>query len=287
MNPSMNSNHSVAAGVSALNGGAKRALAQKEAKARKVQVAKVRRSIVFLAAIIMPLCLMFLLIVDYMYRPSAFAIESIQQEGEFKRVDATEVANVARHSLSGNFFTANLELIRVSIESLPWVRRVAVRREWPSTIVLRVFEHKPVMRWNSEAWVSYRGEKIKASKQERVSEQFTNRVRLSGDANRVLEVMNHANQWTSALESQNLQLLGVSKTESGAWSLSLKDRRAEHEVKVMLGSEQYIERFERFLRMYEQNDNLVRVSKLIDVRYPNGMAIVPFHEMRAKKAGAS
>ena len=39
--------------------------------------------------------------------------------------------------LRGNFFSINLEAVRSALEKLPWVRKVEVRRQWPSRIEVK------------------------------------------------------------------------------------------------------------------------------------------------------
>ena len=58
-----------------------------------------------------------------------------------------EVEQVLPGSLKGNFFSLNLEQVRGSLEKLPWVRKVDVRRQWPDRLEIMIEEHKPVARW--------------------------------------------------------------------------------------------------------------------------------------------
>ena len=58
-----------------------------------------------------------------------------------------EVEQILPSALKGNFFSLNLEMVRGTLEKLPWVRKVEVRRIWPARLEVKVEEHRPAARW--------------------------------------------------------------------------------------------------------------------------------------------
>src|SRR5206468_3912068 len=52
--------------------------------------------------------------------------------------------------ITGNFFTVNLEQVRTAFESVPWVRRASVRREWPDQLVVSLEEHEALGTWGED-----------------------------------------------------------------------------------------------------------------------------------------
>jgi cell division protein FtsQ len=52
--------------------------------------------------------------------------------------------------LAGNFFTVDLGATRAVFESVPWVRRALVQREFPNRLKVVLQEHKPVAFWGAE-----------------------------------------------------------------------------------------------------------------------------------------
>jgi len=42
------------------------------------------------------------------------------------------------------FFTADLDAVRAAFESVPWVRKAMVRREWPNKLIVTVEEHRGI-----------------------------------------------------------------------------------------------------------------------------------------------
>lgn len=73
------------------------------------------------------------------HRP-LFTLREVRLEGPehstLRHVSPSTVRGTALPQIKGNFFTADLEQVRVAFESVPWVRRAAVRREWPNKLVV-------------------------------------------------------------------------------------------------------------------------------------------------------
>src|ERR1039457_1504792 len=61
--------------------------------------------------------------------PGLFPLRSVRLSAAPQRVDAAEVLQVVRNEVHGNFFTVDIERLRQSLEKLPWVRNVSIRRE--------------------------------------------------------------------------------------------------------------------------------------------------------------
>jgi len=67
-------------------------------------------------------------------RQPAFAFREVVVRGTLDRTDAAQLESVVRRELTGTFFTMNLESARESLGKLPWVRSVALRRQWPQRL---------------------------------------------------------------------------------------------------------------------------------------------------------
>ena len=86
----------------------------------------------------------------WVLRNPAFAIAGITVQGEVTHNNAVTLrANVAPR-LSGTFFTVDLSATRAAFESVPWVRKAMVRREFPNRLKVTLQEHVPVAYWGEE-----------------------------------------------------------------------------------------------------------------------------------------
>ena len=76
-----------------------------------------------------------------------FPIRDVVVTHELREVRRAEIERSLAGKMRGNFFSVNLEVLRQSLEQLPWVRRADVRRQWPASIEVSIEEHVPVAFW--------------------------------------------------------------------------------------------------------------------------------------------
>ena len=80
-----------------------------------------------------------------------FAIKKITVVGDITHTNAiTLQANVAPR-LRGSFVTLDLARARETFESVPWVRRAVVKREFPNRLMVQLQEHQAVAYWGAES----------------------------------------------------------------------------------------------------------------------------------------
>ena len=205
-----------------------------------------------------------------------FTLKTIRIEGadalELRRVNQATVRSIALPRLSGNFFTANLETVRLGFEAVPWVRKAAVRRDWPNQLVVTVEEHVALATWGEDGkLVSVKGDVFTANLDE--AEEDGDLPAFFGPAGSEKEVVArfaHLREWLSpvSLAPQKVQL-----SNRYAWTVGLSNG-----MTVELGREQdkttMQNRVGRLVQIYPQL--LTRLQdriESVDMRYPNGLAI--------------
>jgi len=93
-----------------------------------------------------------------MHLPGAFPVRSVRLGDTPQRVAVEQVLQVLHAEVRGNLVTADIEHLRRSLEQLPWVRNVDIRREYPDRLAVWLEEHQVLARWNNTALVNRHGE---------------------------------------------------------------------------------------------------------------------------------
>ena len=204
-----------------------------------------------------------------------FTIKAIRVEGvdaQLRHVNPLTVRGTALPRIKGNFFTANLETVRTAFETVPWVRRAMVRREWPNRLIVTLEEHMPLGTWGDDGrLISVKGDVFTVNLDE--AEEDGGLPEFGGPEGSEKEVVarfQEMHQWFApiALTPESVHL-----SERYAWMVRLDNGMA-----VELGREQtrttLKERVERLVGVYPQLvARLQNRIESVDMRYPNGLAL--------------
>ncbi len=178
-------------------------------------------------------------------------------------------------STTGNFFTVDLEAVRRSFETVAWVRRAQVRREWPDRLVVQIEEHRVLAMWDDGRLVNTYGELFAANPAE-AEEDDDALPELAGPEGSERDVASRYIDFRSWFGRLSLKPDQVTLSPRYAWSVHF-DNGTESGLTVDLGRERDGNTIpERVLRMLKAWPGLTaRWPKptLIDLRYPNGFAL--------------
>lgn len=186
------------------------------------------------------------------------------------QVSPAQIEHIARTTIAGNFFTVDLEQAQAAFQQLPWVRRASVRRLWPDGVELVIEEQRPVAHWTplegAPRLVNTFGEVFSAP----TDESLPTFNGAEGSAPRMLE---EYREFTVALATIGRAPVAVRLSPREAWQLKLDDG-----VVLELGRDQpkapLAERLRRFTSHYAAVKNRVRKLGSVDMRYPNGFALI-------------
>ncbi len=218
------------------------------------------------AAMVMALALVWIM------RQSLFSLSAIHVEGDLKHNNAATLrANVAPR-LSGNFFMLDLAAARAAFESVPWVRRAVVQREFPDRLKVSLQEHKPVAFWGPESdarLVNSFGEVFEVNQGDVESEDLP---RLSGPQGQAVLVLQGFELLSPLFEKIDGVLEQLELTSQGNWR-----GRLDSGAVIDLGHgtpDEINVRTERFIATLAQvSSRYGRDLESADLRYPNGYAI--------------
>jgi len=212
----------------------------------------------------------------WMTQRPMFTLKVIRIDGsaetQLRRVNALTVRSTALPRIQGNFFTANLDAVRAAFESVPWVRKATVRREWPNTLLVTIEEHQPLGTWGEDGrLVSVKGDVFTANLDEAEEDgELPEFAGPQGSATEVVARYAELQKWFAPLD---LAPDAVQLSERYAWKV-----RLDNGVTVELGREQtpatLQERVSRLVSVYPQLvAHLQDRIESVDLRYQNGLAL--------------
>jgi cell division protein FtsQ len=208
------------------------------------------------------------------HRPM-FTLKEIHLEGmqaELRRVSPSTVRTTALPRIRGNFFTANLDEVRMAFEAVPWVRKAAVRREWPNKLIVALEEHEPLGTWGEDGrLLSEKGDVFTANLAE--AEEDGELPQFAGPEGSEKEVLARYRELHAWFEPVRLAPESVELSGRYAWTVKL-----DNGMVVQLGREQSSttlkSRVDRLISVYPQlAAHLQDKIESVDMRYPNGMAL--------------
>ena len=205
--------------------------------------------------------------VGWVTRLSAFNYREVVVTTPLARASGAHLEAVIRGELRGTFFTMDLDAARASLARVPWVRAVALRRQWPRRLEIEVDEHQPLARWNDGALVSTRGDVFTANWAGELPE-------FSGPDEQSRLMVVRYREWGALLEPLALRVSGLRLSARGGWQVKTRDGNGELTLDV--GRDDVTGRLARFVAVYARTVGvLARTGKPVDhvdLRYRNGFA---------------
>lgn len=217
----------------------------------------------------------------------SWPINSIQIDGEFQRIAVEQVQSAVVPVVSGNFFSVDLEKIRESAESQPWIKRAVVRKIWPDRIQVQVLEYIPLAHWASGQLIDDSGEIFTTPQ----ADNLSGLPWLGGPEGMESEVLRLFAQGQIELQGTGLTIrrfelskfdfIEIGLNSNMQLKVGLKENNKlsvnNNERKGIARTDQiFVERLKKFVSLLPQlreryPDGLLSV----DLRYSNGMAIEP------------
>jgi cell division protein FtsQ len=206
-----------------------------------------------------------------MFTLKTIRIESVQGT-ELRRVSRSTVRGTAVPRIKGNFFTANLDTVRLAFEAVPWVRKAAVRREWPNQLIVTIEEHEPLGTWGDDGrLLSVKGDVFTANLAE--AEEDGELPEFAGPEGSEKEVVARYSEFHDWFAPVKLAPESVQLSGRYAWTVKM-----DNGMTVELGREQtrttLKDRVDRLVGIYPQiAARLQDGIESVDMRYPNGLAL--------------
>ena len=202
-----------------------------------------------------------------MHLPGLLPVKSVRLSAAPQQVSAAELLRVVRSEVRGNLFTVNIERLGQSLEKLPWVRNVSIRREFPHALAVQLEEHQAMARWNNSALVNQQGETFVAGSDQALPG-------FNGQEGTSAEIAQQYVEFNRQLGGLGLSVEQVALSPRHAWQLRLNNGMV-----LELGREDMQQRLARFVAVYPYAENGIKKAedsgtvKYVDLRYRNGFAV--------------
>ena len=222
-----------------------------------------RAGMMMLAALV--LLVFTALVLDWLLRADTFPTANVNFEGRFENVTRDHLVAAVKGHVRGNFFAADLNSVKEHVESIPWVYRASVRRQWPRDLHIRFEEQELVSKWGEDAWLNHSGELV------RLDSAYPSAAlpELRGPEGTHAHVLARYQDFSELLRPGSMRIAGVTLTPRRTWRLQL-----DSGVTLILEREDPDAKIKRFARVYRHAlaEHETKI-KQVDLRYTNGFAV--------------
>ncbi len=116
-------------------------------------------SLAFLIGVIILMLFGLARVIDWMSDEQQLPLSQLMLEGDQTYVTSTQVRDaVLSVGELKSFMLQDVDSIQASIEVLPWVKHVAVRKQWPDTLKVHITEYRASAIWNGQKLLTPSGE---------------------------------------------------------------------------------------------------------------------------------
>jgi cell division protein FtsQ len=217
---------------------------------------------------------------EMVFKPATGNEFTYVKQADLSRV-AAAIANT-KHSL----LRTNLEEVKTAVGQVDWVRTADVRRRFPAALEVTIEEHVPFAVWRDTerdegGLVNTSGEAFRGRLDEK---RQTELPLFAGPTGASKEVLVGFEQFRKQLVPLERLPFEVRLSSRRAWTLKL-----DNGTVLELGRTDAEARLGRYVRAYGQVAQLQTAGALVDLRYPNGLALrlpagTPVNAERANKS---
>lgn len=202
---------------------------------------------------------------NWIQNPKNLMITSIDVSGDLRVLDKTQLEPVIEPFINTNLYLLDVEGLEKAIENITWVNSASMTKIWPTKLVVKIFEQKPVAYWGDEKMLADNGEIIEGvleNRNDALPVLFSPRVKGKNLATNYLKVRH----WMKGIP---FKVVEFKEDTRGSWKVKL-----ENGLTLKIGRNQQQKRIKRFMVGYEQRlADVIDKVKAVDLRYTNGFAV--------------
>lgn len=205
-------------------------------------------------------------------RHPVWSVAAIEVHGDLTHQNTATLRAHMGNRLRGSFLTLDLVEVQAVFESVPWVRKAVVQREFPNRIKVTLEEHQAVAWWGNSGdgrMVNRQGEVFEAGADDDDTDHMPELWGPDGQAPRVKALHEKLGPVFAPLAAsiQRLEL-----TAQGGWRVGL-----DSGARIELGRGEPDELMARASRMVQTVEQVTRQHgrslQAADLRYPSAYAV--------------
>lgn len=186
-------------------------------------------------------------------------------EGQLSHVKADEVLARVRPVSGAGFLQLNLDEVRASVETLPWVAYARVERQWPARLQIKVWERTAYARWGESSLVDTGGRRYSPP----VAQFPAGLPLLEGPEGREYEVMDAYSKFSNALADTPFAIAALRMDVRGEWTATTRSG-----LELRLGRDLPVLKAD-LIRTDISSALAHRLQEVlyVDLRYTNGFSV--------------
>ena len=191
-----------------------------------------------------------------------WVINEVVVRGDLAIWSEADIAKQVAWVVGEGFFSADLIRVYDSIDSMPLIKKVTVKKRWPGYVKIRVQEDIPMAVWNGNKLIGIGGDLMAIPGHINVD----NLALISGDSEYLNTSINDFRLIQQSLAGQAVNIESLKISKSGSLSLKLSNQWS-----IQLGRKNIQQRAARLRKI------LMKLSEeevsAVDLRYGKGAAI--------------
>ncbi|MDQ7090813.1 MAG: cell division protein FtsQ/DivIB [Methylococcales bacterium] len=192
-------------------------------------------------------------------------IKYVRIAGIYQHIVKDDIKQALLKQVLTGFLNADMQAIQIELLDLPWIAQVKVRRIWPDTIEVKIYEQYPIARWGDIGLLNEDGDLFIPDN----LAKFNKLPLLKGPEGLEKKLMPMMKRLQGLLAQQSLVLQTFNVNDRRAWDLRLSNG-----LKLRLGQKNPLKKLNRFLiTLPILKKNQRRAIEKVDLRYSNGYAV--------------
>ncbi len=193
-----------------------------------------------------------------------FLIHDVRIAGVL-HTDHSEVQELLHPLVSKGFFAIDVPQIKQRLLQLPWISEVSVKRVWPETIDIQVYEKTSLATWNDIGLISTTGEIFNPPK-----ESYPPHLpRFLGPTGSQIQMLNYFDIISSIIEPLQFKIAEIEFSDEQGFRIAFANG-----IKLNLGYKDVLTRLGHFVKVYPKIiGNRASEVEYVDLRYSNGLAV--------------